>query len=308
MTRPSTPDVDAVRRFNRFYTRRIGLLERGFLQSDFSLTEVRLLYELSRRDPVSSAGLARDLGIDTGYLSRMVRRLTAAGIVAGQASASDRRQTLLSLSAKGRKVFGRIEGRQVEDVQALLSPLAESARRQLAASMRTIETLIGDVEGAGEAYVLRPPGPGDLGWIVHRQGRLYHEEYGWDVTFEALLARIVAEYVERHDGRKDACWIAERRHEVVGSVFCIKKSATVARLRMLYVEPGCRGLGIGTRLVEECIGFARRAGYKRMTLWTNDVLTAARAIYEKAGFELVTEEPHHSYGQDLVAQTWERDL
>ena len=308
MPRPSTPDVDAVRRFNRFYTRRIGLLERGFLRSDFSLTEVRLLYELSRRDPVSSAGLARDLGIDTGYLSRMVRRLTAAGIVAGHASESDRRQTLLSLSAKGRKVFGRIEGRQVEDVLALLSPLAESARRQLAASMRTIETLIGEVEGTGEAYVLRPPGPGDLGWIVHRQGRLYHEEYGWDVTFEALLARIVAEYVERYDARKDACWIAERRHEVVGSVFCIKKSATVARLRMLYVEPTCRGLGIGTRLVEECIGFARRAGYKRMTLWTNDVLTAARAIYEKAGFELVTEEPHHSYGQDLVAQTWERDL
>jgi DNA-binding MarR family transcriptional regulator/N-acetylglutamate synthase-like GNAT family acetyltransferase len=308
MPRPSTPDVDAVRRFNRFYTRRIGLLERGFLRSDFSLTEVRLLYELSRRDPVSSAGLARDLGIDTGYLSRMVRRLTAAGIVAGQPSASDRRQTLLSLSAKGRKVFGRIEGRQVEDVLALLSPLAESARRQLAASMRTIETLIGEVEGTGEAYVLRPPGSGDLGWIVHRQGRLYHEEYGWDVTFEALLARIVAEYVEQYDARKDACWIAERRHEVVGSVFCIKKSAVVARLRMLYVEPTCRGLGIGTRLVEECIGFARRAGYKRMTLWTNDVLTAARAIYEKAGFELVTEEPHHSYGQDLVAQTWERDL
>ena len=308
MPRASTPDVDAVRRFNRFYTRRIGLLERGFLQSDFSLTEVRLLYEMSRRAPVSSAVLARDLGIDTGYLSRTVRRLTAAGIVAGRPSESDRRQTLLSLSAKGRKVFGRIEGRQVEDVLALLSPLAESARRQLAASMRTIETLIGDVEGAGEAYVLRPPGPGDLGWIVHRQGRLYHEEYGWDVTFEALLARIVAEYVERYDARKDACWIAERRHEVVGSVFCIKKSALVARLRMLYVEPTCRGLGIGRRLVEECLGFARRAGYKRMTLWTNDVLTAARAIYEKAGFELVTEEPHHSYGQDLVAQTWERDL
>ncbi len=302
------PEIDAVRRFNRFYTRRIGLLNRGFLDSRLSLTDVRVLYELSRRPSVTAADIARELGLDTGYLSRLLNRLSEDGIVSRQRSAEDGRQSLLALTAHGRTLFDRLEKRQVAAVAALLDPLAPSARRGLIASMRTIESLMGERAEVREPNLLRPPRPGDLGVVVHRQGRLYNEEYGWDMTFEALLARIVADFVDHFDPKREACWIAERAREIVGSIFCVRETDDVARLRMLYVEPWCRGLGIGGRLVEECMSFARRSGYKQMTLWTNDVLTAARRIYERAGFRLVSQERHHSYGHDLVAQTWQTDL
>jgi GNAT superfamily N-acetyltransferase/DNA-binding MarR family transcriptional regulator len=300
--------VAAVRGFNRFYTRRIGVLDRGFLRSPFSLTEVRVLYELSARKHATAADLVRELGLDAGYLSRLLQGFRARRLVAAARSTADGRQSILKLSAQGRKVFAGLEKRQVDDVRRMLQGLADHRNRNLVAAMRTIEATLGGPRAEKAAYVLRRPRAGDLGWVIHRQGFLYNQEYGWDETFEALVAGIVADFVRTFDPRRERAWIAEREGEVVGSIFCVKKTASVARLRMLYVEPSARGLGIGRRLVDECVAFARRAGYRRMTLWTNDVLHAARAIYERTGFRLVGEEAHHSWGHDLVSQTWEMDL
>jgi DNA-binding MarR family transcriptional regulator/GNAT superfamily N-acetyltransferase len=305
---PGRPEIDAVRRFNRLYTRRIGVLNSHFLDSPFSLTEVRVLYELSRRAPMMAAELADELGLDRGYLSRLLARLDERGIVEKQRSAEDGRARLLQMTAKGRRIFATLESRQDEAVGTLLEPMAPDSRAHLLASMAKISSLLGEPVDSPGTFLLRPPGPGDLGWIVHRQAVLYDQEYGWNQEFEALLARIVADFVDHIDPDRERAWVAERDHQVVGSIFCVMKSATVAKLRLLYVEPECRGLGIGGRLVEECIRFARSARYKRLTLWTNDVLRAARRIYERAGFALVAEEPHHSYGKDLVAQTWELTL
>ncbi len=306
----TTRQVAAVRGFNRFYTRQIGVLDRGFLDSPFSLTEVRVLYELSARDGLTATDLGRDLGLDAGYLSRLLQGFRARKLIQTAASPTDGRQSILRLSARGRKVFAGLEARQVGSVRRMLGRLADHERRNLIAAMRMIEGALGKPAAtAGKAaYVLRRPRAGDLGWVIHRQGVLYNQEYGWDETFEALVAGIVADFVRTFDPRRERCWIAERDGEVVGSIFCVKKTASVARLRMLYVEPSARGLGIGKRLVEECVRFARRAGYRRMTLWTNDVLHAARAIYVQEGFRLVNEESHHSWGHDLVSQTWEMVL
>jgi DNA-binding MarR family transcriptional regulator/GNAT superfamily N-acetyltransferase len=299
--------VAAVRRFNRFYTRRIGVLAEGFLDSPFSLTEVRVLYELAARQVTSATELRRELEIDGGYLSRMLQAFHRRGLIQKKASATDGRRSELSLSAAGREQFARLDDRQRVDVERMLGALPPKARQQLLQRMQSMEKILAPAQGAAPPapYTLRMHRPGDMGWITHRQAVLYHQEYGWDERYEALIARIMADFVENFDPKKERCWVAERDGEIVGSVFCVKKSPTVAKLRLLYVEPSTRGLGIGTRLTDECIAFARARGYRKLTLWTNSVLLSARRIYERAGFALVEEKRHHSFGHDLVGQTWD---
>ena len=315
MTSPSATDpVAAVRRFNRFYTRRIGALDRGHLDSPFSLPEVRVLYELahwesSHGGPPSATAVGRELGLDAGYLSRLLRGFERRGLLERTPSAGDARRHDLRLTPAGRDTFAELDARARADVALLLAPLDEPARGRLLAAMRVVEeTLAGP--GAAPPLVLRPPRAGDLGWVVERHGALYAEEYGWDERFEALVARIVADYVERHEPRRERCWIAELGGGNAGSVFLVRhpERPDVARLRLLLVEPSARGHGIGRRLVDECTRFARQAGYRTITLWTNSVLVSARRIYEAAGYRLVDEAPHHSFGHDLVGQTWELAL
>ncbi|HEY2374884.1 MAG TPA: bifunctional helix-turn-helix transcriptional regulator/GNAT family N-acetyltransferase [Gemmatimonadaceae bacterium] len=308
MTNQAARRVARVRRFNRFYTRQIGVLNRGFLESEFSLADVRVLYELRHRDQLTASVLGQELGLDAAYLSRILRELERKGLLVKSPSKSDRRRTHLRLSAKGRRVFDAIDVRQHVAVADMLQGLAATEQHDIVESMRRIERLLEQPRGVEPTYTLREPQPGDIGWIVHRHGALYHEEYGWDEQFEVLVAEIAADFAKQHDPRYERCWIAEHDGEIVGSIFCVKKSKTVAKLRLLYVEPSARGMGIGSGLVEECIRFAQSAGYRKMVLWTQSVLGAARRIYERAGFTLVDEEPHHSFGADLVAQTWERDL
>jgi DNA-binding MarR family transcriptional regulator/N-acetylglutamate synthase-like GNAT family acetyltransferase len=300
--------VAAVRRFNRFYTRRIGALQEGFLKTPFSLAESRVLYELAHREAATASALARDLDLDPGYLSRILKGFETRGLIKRAASAEDARQSLLALTQLGRAAFAPLDRRSQDEIGAMLATLPAPAQKRLVADMAEIETLLGERPASAAPYILRPHRPGDMGWIVHRHGALYAEEYGWDESFEALVAEIVAGFLRAFDARRERCWIAEREGEILGSVMVVRQSDEVAKLRLLLVEPKARGLGLGRRLVEECIRFARLCGYKRMTLWTNDVLHAARRIYEQAGFRLGAEEPHHSFGKDLVGQTWERDL
>ena len=300
-------DIEAVRRFNRFYTRQIGVLQEGLLRSPFSLAEARVLYELAQRDQPTAAELCKELGLDAGYLSRILRGFARRGLIEKRPSRSDGRQSLLALSADGRAAFRLLEQAARDQIGTLLEPLPASGQGRLLQAMRTIETLLGAPEPR-VPYILRAHQPGDLGWIVHRHGVLYAEEYGFDQQFEALVAEIVAQFVRHHDPRRERCWIAERYGAPVGSVLLVRQSDDVAKLRLLLVEPAARGLGIGARLVEECTRFARRAGYRRITLWTNSVLHAARRIYEQAGYRLVHEEAHHSFGQDLIGETWELAL
>lgn len=300
--------VAAVRRFNRFYTRRIGVLREGFLKTPFSLTEGRVLYELAHRDAVTASALARELDLDPGYLSRILKGFEARSMIARTTSPEDARQSLVSLTETGRLAFAPLNQRSEEEVGAMLGVLPAPAQKRLVAGMAEIETLLGEHATPAAPYLLRPHRPGDIGWIIHRHGALYAEEYGWDESFEALVAEIAAKFLRDFDPRRERCWIAEREGEILGSVMVVHQSDEVAKLRLLLVEPKARGLGIGRRLVEECLSFARLAGYRRMTLWTNDILHAARRIYEQAGFQLTAEEPHHSFGKDLVSQTWERDL
>jgi DNA-binding MarR family transcriptional regulator/N-acetylglutamate synthase-like GNAT family acetyltransferase len=300
--------VAKVRRFNRFYTRQIGILDRGFLDSNFSLTDVRVLYELRHRDSLTASMLGQELALDAAYLSRILREFERQELLVKSPSKSDRRRTHLRLSAKGRRVFDAIEARQQAAVADMLDGIGAPEQRDIVQSMQRIERLLDRPRAAEPSYTLRAPRPGDIGWIVHRHGVLYHEEYGWDEQFEVLVAEIAADFAKRHDPTCERCWIAEHNGEPVGSIYCVKKSKTVAKLRLLYVEPSARGMGIGSRLVDECVEFARKAGYRKMTLWTQSVLGAARRIYERAGFALVSEEPHHNFGAELVAQTWERVL
>jgi len=301
--------VDAVRRLSRFYTRRIGVLHEGLLGGPLSLTEGRVIYELAQAETTASR-LGAELGLDAGYLSRILRGFEARGLIERRPCGTDGRQSLLSLTQAGRDAFATINARSQAEVGAMLERLTPAEQDHLVAALLTAERLLGG-EGRAEPrvpYLLRPPRPGDMGWIVHRHGALYAEEYGWDWRFEALVAEIVAHFVEAFDPKREQCWIAEREGAVVGSVFLVRQSDEVAKLRLLYVEPDTRGLGIGRRLVQECIRFARQVGYHRVTLWTNDVLVAARAIYQQAGFRLVAEERHHSFGHDLVGQSWEKEL
>jgi DNA-binding MarR family transcriptional regulator/N-acetylglutamate synthase-like GNAT family acetyltransferase len=296
--------VDAVRRFNRFYTRRIGVLNEKLLGSGFTLPEVRLLYELAQRDRASASELGRELRLDPGYLSRLVDRLRRRGLIERKPSPNDRRQALLRLTRKGQETFASLNRRSHDEISALLEPLPAADQRHLVEAMHRIEQLLGGLAEAAEPYLLRPHQPGDIGWVVQRHGALYAEEYAWDSEFEALVAEIAARFLRHFDPKRERCWIAERDGENVGCVFLVKKSETVAQLRLLLVEPSARGLGIGRRLVAECVRFARQAGYRKLTLWTNKGLEAARHLYEEAGFRLVHEERHHSFGHDLVAQTW----
>ena len=300
--------VDAVRRFNRFFTRRIGVLREGLLHSRYSLTEARVLFELANREETTATDLSRELGLDPGYLSRTLARLEEQGLVARVRSERDGRRRLLSLTPDGEEAFSLLDSRSREEVAEMLGGLSEGDQRRLLEAMRTVESIFEDGLKFSEPFVLRAHEPGDMGWVVHRHGVLYAREYGWDESFEALVARIVADFIDGYDPAKERCWIAEMGGERVGCVFLVKASDAVAKLRLLLVEPQARGLGLGNRLVEECIRFARNRGYERLTLWTNSVLDAARRIYEEHGFVLVDEEEHHSFGHDLVGQTWELAL
>jgi DNA-binding MarR family transcriptional regulator/ribosomal protein S18 acetylase RimI-like enzyme len=302
------PRIAAVRRFNRFYTHRIGALNEGLLQSRFSLAEVRVLYELAHRTDATAAELGRDLAMDGGYLSRLLRGLARRGLVGRRASRTDGRRRQLRLTEAGRRAFQRLDTRASEEIRALLAPLATGDQRRLLGAMETVEAILRAAPRERSPYLLRPPRPGELGWVVARHGALYAAEYGWDERFEGLVAGVVADFVRGFDPRRERCWIAERDGEPVGSVFLARGSDAVARLRLLLVEPSARGLGIGKRLVEECIRFAREVGYRRVSLWTNSVLVAARHIYEAAGFRLTQEEPHQLFGSGLVGQTWDLEL
>jgi DNA-binding MarR family transcriptional regulator/GNAT superfamily N-acetyltransferase len=294
--------AELVRAFNRFYTREIGVLHEHLLQSEFSLTEVRVLYELAHRAKVMGADLRRDLNLDAGYLSRIVSGFESRGYLTKKRSETDGRADKLSLTTKGRKVFAQLNEASQRETAAMLAKRSAVEQRQLVDAMGQIRSLLSE---KSPAYLLRDPQPGDMGWIVHRHGVLYALEYGWDWTLEALVAAIVSAFVRDFERTSERCWIAEQNRKVVGSVFVVRRDDTTAKLRLLYVEPSARGLGIGGRLVEECVRFAKSAGYQKLSLWTNDVLAHARRIYEKSGFTLIAEEPHHSFGKDLVGQTWE---
>ncbi|NHC34352.1 bifunctional helix-turn-helix transcriptional regulator/GNAT family N-acetyltransferase [Scytonema millei] len=300
--------IETVRRFNRFYTRQIGVLQEGLLSSPFSLAEARILYELAHRDRTTASELTKELGLDAGYLSRILRGFTQQGLIDRQPSETDGRQNSISLTEEGQQAFAQLNERSQHKIGEMLSQMSVANQSRLVEAMQTIEELLGTASNSKTPYLLRSHQPGDMGWIVHRHGVLYAREYGWNEQFEALVARIVAEFIQNYDPKKERCWMAEKDDEIVGSVFLVKKSDTVAKLRLLLVEPKARGLGIGTRLVKECDRFARQAGYEKIELWTNSILSAARRIYEAAGYRLVHQEPHHSFGQDLVGQTWELTL
>jgi DNA-binding MarR family transcriptional regulator/N-acetylglutamate synthase-like GNAT family acetyltransferase len=301
--------VEAARRFNRFYTRQIGLLRRGAYDSAFSLTAVRVLYELAHRDKPTATELGLDLGLDAGYLSRILRGFEKRALITRTRSSTDGRRSHLALTALGRRVFAPLDARSHDEVAALLSGLAPAAQAHVIAAMQTIERLLRrERPQPSAAYLLRPPQPGDLGWVVHRHGAVYAREYGYDAQFEALVAEIVARFVERFDPTRERCWIAEQEGALVGSVFLVARSRTVAQLRLLLVEPQARGSGLGTRLVGECVRFARQAGYRKLMLWTQSELRAARRLYQAAGFRVVQKERSHSFGKALVSETWELDL
>ncbi len=297
--------VAAVRRFNRFYTQQIGVLREKSYKSLFSLTEVRVLYELAHRETPTASDLSNDLGLDAGYLSRILSGFHKRGLLARKASDTDGRQTLLSLTAKGRQIMSTLDTRSHEEVGKIVGSLSAGDQSSLVDAMQTIEKLLSAPSSPRPAYILRPHQPGDIGWVIRRHGVLYAQEYQWDERFEALVAEIAAKFIQNFDSRRERCWMAERDGQIVGCVFLVKHSKTVAKLRMLLVEPAARGLGIGKRLVEECVRFARQAGYRKMTLWTQSSLHAARGIYEKAGFRLAEHHRHHSWGHDLVAETWD---
>jgi len=296
--------VDAVREFNRIFTRRIGVLDEAYLGSSFSLTEVRVLYELAHRASATASELALELGLDAGYLSRIVRGFTRRGVVAKAEAKDDARKTILRLTARGRRTIEPLETRARAQIGAMLDGVPVSQQGRVVEAMRAIESSLAGSTRARAKVALRSHRPGDMGWVVQRHGTLYWHEYGWDESFEALVAGIVARFIERLDIARERCWIAELDGEPVGCVFCVRKSSKVAQLRLLLVESGARGMGIGGRLVDECIRFARAAGYRELTLWTNDVLVAARCIYERADFELVESERHRSFGKALIGQNW----
>lgn len=307
--------VKAVRGFNRFYTRQIGVLNEGLLESQFSLTQVRVLYEIAHRGRVPASEVGRYLGLDAGYLSRMLRDFEQQRLIAKTTSETDGRLSQIRLTKKGQEAFAALDRRSSEEIGTMLRRLNHGELRRLTDAMHTIESVLGEElkphKEAKAPYVIRQHQPGDMGWVVHRHGVLYFQEYGWDERFEALVATIVADFIQKFDPERERCWIAERDSEIVGSVFLVrhpKKPKTVAKLRLLLVEPSARGLGIGARLVDDCVRFARQAGYRKVMLWTNSVLHAARHIYERNGFTLIQEERHNSFGKDLVGQTWELAL
>ena len=304
----SASNVRAVRAFNRFYTQRIGVLRRGLLHSSYSLTEVRVLYELANAKNLTATELQKLLDLDPGYLSRMLRAFERGGLVSRVRSQKDGRQRLLRLTGRGRKIFAGLDTRQSSEVAKMLESVSRNAQESLIASMQTIQSVLNGNRTGGGDVILRTHRPGDMGWVMFRHGELYQREYGWDDRFEALVGEIVVNFISNFDVERERCWIAEINGERVGSIFLVKDTTTVAKLRLLLVEPVARGHGVGKLLVEECIGFARKAGYRKLTLWTNSVLDAARHIYEVAGFQLVKEEAHTSFGHGLVGQYWSLDI
>ncbi|WGF88455.1 bifunctional helix-turn-helix transcriptional regulator/GNAT family N-acetyltransferase [Marinivivus vitaminiproducens] len=301
-------EIAAVRRFNRLYTRQIGTLQEHLLDSAFSLTEARVLYELAHNPDTTAIAIGRELGLDAAYLSRILKRFRQRGLLAGRRSEADGREVRLMLTEAGRAAFVEIDRASAHQVRTMLAAMTPGARVRFLAGIASVEQAMDEAEG-GPAFVLRDPRPGDLGWIVHRQAALYHEEYGWDASFESLLLDITAAYVRDFKPEREQCWIADCGGRIAGAVFLVEGDAPgTAKLRMLYVEPWARGMGIGRVLVGACVARAREAGYARLVLWTNDVLVAARRIYQAAGFTLVGEEAHRSFGHDLVAQTWALDL
>jgi DNA-binding MarR family transcriptional regulator/N-acetylglutamate synthase-like GNAT family acetyltransferase len=301
--------VLAIRRFNRLYTRQIGVLQEHLLESQFSLTEVRVLYEIAHRENASAKDLRRDLGLDRGYVSRMLQNFAKHGWITTTPAPDDRRRQLVSLTAKGHRVFDPLERRSSDEVAVMLARLTPVQQRTMLAGIRNIESVLTPEKSSTTAFSVRQHRPGDMGWVVQRHGELYWQEYHYDERFEALVAEIVAEFIQKLDSAHERCWIAERDGERVGSVFLVKKSATVAKLRLLLVEPSARGLGIGKCLVNECVEFGRKAGYKKIMLWTQSELAAARGIYKSAGFELTAEEHHDSWSRkNLIAETWELKL
>jgi len=315
---PSNDRIAAVRRFTRFYTTKIGVLDQRLLHSPFSLTEARVLYELAHSRALTARDLGGSLGIDAGYLSRIVAGFARRGLVTRHRSAKDGRERRLGLTEDGRKAFAPLDRSSNAEVGAMLAAMPDRAQRRLVEALRTVEKLLAPSPPAGSeapgsserlaAYSLRSPRPGDIGWITHRQAVLYHREYGWNEEYEALIAGIMSRFITNFDPARERCWVAERDGEIVGSVFVVRKARSVAQLRLLYVEPDARGLGIGRRLVDECIRFARTKNYRTLTLWTNSVLLSARRIYEAAGFRLVKEEKHRSFGKNLVGQNWDLRL
>ena len=298
--------IAAVRRFSRFYTRQLGLLQESLVHTRFSLTEARVLYELAHREQVTASALAADLDLDHGYLSRILRRFGDEGLLKKVRAADDGRQNFISITVKGCKAFAPLNKNSRDQVAAMLERMSEAEQARVVGAMATVESILGDRSPQG--VLLRPHRPGDMGWVTSAHGALYAGEYGWDISFEALVAKIAAEFIENFNPAREHCWIAELDGAPVGSVFVVRKTDAIAKLRLLIVDRQARGLGLGKRLVEECLRFARGAGYSSMTLWTQSCLTAARGIYQRAGFRLVAEEPHHSFGVDLIGETWERDL
>ena len=307
-TRPTemADAVAAVRRFSRFYTSQLGLLDQGLLNSPFSLTEARVLYELATRETLTATDLSRDLGIDPGYLSRLLKRFEQQGLITRSASPADARQARLHLTAAGRAAFEPLDQASRNQVLAMIRHRTSSEVARLVHAIHAIEDLLG--QRTAGPVTLRRHRLGDVGWIAHRQAILYAHEYGWDGSFEILAAEILAGIAKNFDPTQEQSWIAERDGAVLGSVFVVRASDTTAKLRLLYVEPAARGLGLGRRLVDACIDFARDKGYRTLTLWTHDVLVPARRIYQQAGFTCVAREPHHAFGRDLISETWERAL
>jgi len=305
---PPPSHVRAVRAFNRFYTRRIGVLQRGVLRSPYSLTEVRVLYELANGSDLAATDIQRLLGLDPGYVSRILRNFERSGMLLRERSKNDGRRSLIRLTARGRKVFAGLNARQSSDVKKMLQSVPDPAREALVGSMQKIQKVLNGNLTEGGKVSLRTHRPGDMGWVMFRHGILYNSEYGWDERFEALVGEVVVNFIKDFDAARERCWIAELDGERVGSIFLVKDTATVAKLRLLLVEPVARGHGVGKLLVSECIDFARKAGYRQLTLWTNSVLDAAHHIYESAGFELIKEEKHTRFGKGLTGQTWSLDL
>src|SRR5947209_10722725 len=309
------PDLEAriaaVRRFSRFYTRQLGLLQESLVHTPFSLAQARVLYELANRDSVTASELAADLDLDHGYLSRILRRFAEDRLLAKKRAADDARQSVITITAEGRKAFAPLDRGSHDQVAAMLEKLSPADQARIVGAMNTVESLLGVSSRSSPAVpviVLRPHQPGDMGWVTSAHGALYAQEYGWDITFEALVAKITAEFIEKFNPQRERCWIAELDGERVGSAFVVAKNDEVAKLRLLIVDPRARGLKLGTRLVAECLRFAETAGYSSMTLWTQSNLTAARGIYQRAGFKLTAQEPHHSFGVDLIGETWDIDL
>lgn len=299
--------VAAIRRFNRFYTRKIGVLEQNLLHSPFSLTEARVLFELAQQDGMTAKEVGAKLGLDPGYMSRIVHAFTEKNLITRKASAADRRQFSLALTAKGRLAFAQLNKTSHDDVAGMLEALPLSGKERLVEAMATIAHLLDD-EAPRPQIALRTHRPGDMGWVVQQHGLLYAREYGWDISFEGLCAEIAAEFLKNFDPARERCWIAEMDGRPVGSVFLVKQSGEVAKIRLLLIDPAARGHGLGKRLVDECIAFARSCGYRKITLWTQSILLAARGIYQNAGFVHVATEPHRSFGHDLVGETWELTL